>query len=69
MIYGKVAVTVAIPLKHEIPGQNKVIPGSLDKLLESVKSLDCPGHPWTVGNSEKANIMSVGGGEGGRETL
>ena len=41
---------VAIPLKHEIPGQNKVIPGSLDKLSKSVISLDCPGQPWTVGN-------------------
>ena len=44
------ATTVAIPLKHEIPGQNKVIPGSLDRPSKSVKSLDCPGHPWTVGN-------------------
>ena len=44
---------VAIPLKHEIPGQNKVIPGSLDKFSNLVKSLDCPGHPWTVGNYAK----------------
>ena len=41
---------VAIPLKHEIPGQNKVIPGSLDKLSKLVISLDCLGQPWTVGN-------------------
>ena len=50
---GKVAVMVAIPLKHEIPGCNKVIPGSLDKLSKLFKSLDCPGHPWTVGNYGK----------------
>ena len=37
-------------MKHETPGQNKVIPGSLDKLSKSVISLDCPGQPWTVGN-------------------
>ena len=37
-------------LKHEIPGQNKVIPGSLNTPSKPVKSLDCPGHPWTVGN-------------------
>ena len=42
---------LAIPAwKHEIPGQTKVIPGSLDTPAKSVKSLDCPGHPWTVGN-------------------
>ena len=41
---------IAIPLKHEIPGQNRAIPGSLDAPLKLVKSLDCPGHPWTVGN-------------------
>ena len=46
----KFALTVAIPLKHEIPGQSKVIPGYLDTSSKSVKSLDCPGHPWTVGN-------------------
>ena len=39
-VVNKVAVTVAIPLKNEIPGQNKVIPGSLDKLLKLVKSLN-----------------------------
>ena len=49
-VVSKVAIMVAIPLKHEIPGQSKVIPGSRDKLLKSVKSLDYPGHPWTVGN-------------------
>ena len=43
-------IIVAITLKHEIPGQIRVIPGSLDKHLKSVKSLDCPGQPWTVGN-------------------
>ena len=37
-------------MKHEIPGQSKVIPGSPDKLLKLVKSLDCPEQPWTVGN-------------------
>ena len=37
-------------VKQEIPGQSKVIPGSLDRLLKVVKSLDCPGHPWTVGS-------------------
>ena len=45
-------VAIDIQLKHEIPGQNKVIPGSLqDKLSKSVISLDCtcPGQPWTVG--------------------
>ena len=47
---GLFAITVDIPLMHEIPGQNKVIPGSLDTPSKSVKSLDCPGHPWTVGN-------------------
>ena len=46
----KFALMVAIPLKHEIPGQSKVIPGSLDTPSKSVKSLDCPGHPWRVGN-------------------
>ena len=34
----KFAIMVAIPLKHEIPGQNKVIPGSLDTPSKSVKS-------------------------------
>ena len=43
-------ICIAIPLKHEIPGQNRAIPGSLDAPSKSVKSLDCPGHPWTVGN-------------------
>ena len=47
---------VAIPLKHEISGQNKVIPGSLDKFSNLVKSLDCPGHPWTVGNYGKVDL-------------
>ena len=37
-------------MKLEIPGKSKVIPGSLDRLLKLVKSLDCPGQPWTVGN-------------------
>ena len=39
-------------LKHEIHGQTEVIPGSLDTPSKSVKSLDCPGHSWTVGNYE-----------------
>ena len=39
-----------ITVKLEIPGQSKVIPGSLDRLLKLVKSQDCPGQPWTVGN-------------------
>ena len=37
-------------VEHEIPGQSKVIPGSLDRLLKLAKSLDCPGQPWMVGN-------------------
>ena len=45
--YSYLAISV---LKHEIPGQAKVIPGSLDTPSKLVKSLDCPGHPWTVGN-------------------
>ena len=39
-----------ITVKHEIPGQSVVIPGSLDRPSKLVKSLDCPGQPWTVGN-------------------
>ena len=30
-----------IAVKHEIPGQSMVIPGSLDRLLKLVKFLDC----------------------------
>ena len=45
---GLFAITTDIPLMHEIPGQNKVISGSLYTPSKSVKSLDCPGHPWTV---------------------
>ena len=37
-------------MKHEIPGQSKVIPGSLDRPLKLVKSLDVQGIPGTVGN-------------------
>ena len=50
IIHGGKLSRSSIPLKQEIPGQSKVIPGSLDKLSKLVKSLDCPGHPWTVGN-------------------
>ena len=42
-----------ITVKLEIPGQSKVISGSLDRLLKLVKSQDCPGQPWTVGNYEQ----------------
>ena len=56
-----------IPLKLEIPGQNKVIPGSLDTPSKLVKSLDCPGHPWTVGNYDidhvwKSNLIVASSG-------
>ena len=50
-----------ITVKHEIPGQSVVIPGSLDRPSKLVKSLDCPGQPWTVGNYEKV-------GEEGKES-
>ena len=52
-------------MKHEIPGLSKVIPGSLDRPLKLVKSLDCPGHPWTVGNYEYLRPGGGGGGGGG----
>ena len=73
-----------ITMKREIPGQCKVIPGSLDRLLKLVKSLDCPGQPWMVGNYGSSPIQHCncrrtcrsgsgnrkkGGGGGGGETM
>ena len=65
--------------KYEIPRQSVVIPGSLDKLLKLVKSLDCPGQPWTVGSYAIGAIKleslisrlnkAVAGGGGGVDSL
>ena len=48
-----------ITVKHEIPGQCVVIPGSLDRPSKLVKSLDCPGQPWTVGNYVVSYLAAI----------
>ena len=40
-------IGIAIPLKHKIHGQNKIIPGHNLKIGQ-IPGLS--GHPWTVGN-------------------